>query len=150
MSFSLTIKRGEGEPLHSAGFTQGFWCFSWIPSTWWFYTLLLVIMTLYLAYCCSRAMMLTCVEEQSRSSAESLMLLHIMADLVAFFHSGDIYHFCENCQVCDERGIILPLTVTPWLIQARLSACRCVFILVQVVNINNAHRGPSSDSLGKV
>lgn len=47
-----------------------------------------------------------CVVEQSGSSAKSLMLLQIMADPVAFFHSGDIYHFWEICQVCDERGII--------------------------------------------
>lgn len=70
-----------------------------------------------------------------------------MVDPVAFFHSGDIYHFWENCQVCDDRGIIVPLTVNPWLIQAHGSVGKCLFLLVKVVNINNAHRGLSSDCL---
>lgn len=38
-------------------------------------------------------------------------------------------------------------TMVPWLIQAHGSVCKCVFILVKVVNINNAHRGLSSDCL---
>lgn len=118
----------------------------WIPLTWRCnFTLALSNNTLYLAYYPWQSNDFDlCVVEQSLSSAESLMVLQIMADPVAFFHSGDIYHFWENCQVCDERGIIVPLTVTPWLIQAHGSVCKCFFILVKVVNINNAHRGLSS------
>lgn len=74
--------------------------------------------------------------EQSLSSGESLMVLQIVVDPVAFLHSGDIYHFWENCQVCDDRGISMPLTVTPWLIQTHGSVCKCFFILVRVVKIN--------------
>lgn len=39
----------------------------------------------------------------------------------------------------------MPLTATPWLIQAHGSVCKCFFILVKVVNINNADNGLSPD-----
>ena len=46
-----------------------------------------------------------------------------------------------------KEELSLLFTVTPWLIQAHGSVCKCFFILVKEFNINNAHRGLSSDCL---
>lgn len=84
-----------------------------------------------------------------RSSNEFLMacqvIPEIMTELLALKKKilDDVCHLRGSCQVYHERELIVPL----WLIQTCQLVSKCFFILVYVVNINNAHAGLSLTSV---
>lgn len=71
-------------------------------------------------------------KKQNLSCAESLMVSQIMPEIMTelvAFHSEDICHLSENCQVCHEREFIVLLSTALWLIQACQLVSKCFFIL---------------------